>query len=92
MALAPNTPTITARARLHELVDALPDASVKSAARYLERATDPMIAVLDAAPWDDEPLSAEELRQVQESERAIAAGERMLTAAELEAEFEAVET
>lgn len=40
--------------------------------------------------WDDEPLTAEELRQVEMSERAIAAGEPMLTTAELEAEFETV--
>jgi hypothetical protein len=43
--------------------------------------------VFDDAPFDDEPLTAEELRQVEESERAIAAGEPTLTLAELEDEL-----
>lgn len=42
--------------------------------------------------WDDEPLTADELRQVEESERAIAAGEPLLTTAEVEAELETVRT
>lgn len=80
---------IADRARLHELIDALPSESLEPAGRYLERATDPMIAVLDAAPWDDEPLTAEERRQIEESERGIAEGRPLLTTAELEAEIEA---
>src|ERR1039458_10270843 len=43
--------------------------------------------VFDDAPFDDEPLTAEELRQVEESERAIAAGEPTLPLAELEDEL-----
>jgi len=48
-------------------------------------------AALDAfdAEWDSEPVSAEEQRQVEASERAIAAGDRLLTTAEVEAEIEA---
>ncbi len=52
--------TTRSRARLHRLVDALPAASVAPAAAYRERAADPMIAVLDAAPWDEEPVTAAE--------------------------------
>jgi hypothetical protein len=44
----------------------------------LWRGVDPMIAVLDAAPWDDEPLTAEERRQIEESERGIAEGRPLL--------------
>ncbi len=44
----------TAKEDLHQLVDELPAEAVEPAARYLERARDPMIAILDAAPWDDE--------------------------------------
>jgi hypothetical protein len=43
------------RTDLHGLVDELPDASVEVAAVYLERAKDPVLAALDAAPLDDEP-------------------------------------
>ncbi len=77
------------RALLHRLVDELPEASVVPAAAYLERAADPMVAVLDAAPRDDEPLSPEERRQIEESERGIAEGAPLLTADELEAEIDA---
>jgi hypothetical protein len=48
------------RAKLHRLVDELPDESLDAAAVLLERARDPMIAALEAAPQDDEPLSPDE--------------------------------
>lgn len=44
----------TAKEDLHQLVDELLAEAVEPAARYLDRARDPMIAILDAAPWDDE--------------------------------------
>lgn len=46
---------------LHRLVDSLPDDSVDAAGEWLRRAHDPVIAKLDAAPWDDEPITDEEL-------------------------------
>ena len=78
---------IADRAQLHRLVDELPEASLEAAGRYLERAVDPMIAVLDAAPFDDEPLSPQDEAAIRDSERARAAGERFLTMAEIEAEI-----
>jgi len=48
------------KADLHRLVEELPDASVEVAAVYLERAKDPVLAALDAAPPDDEPYTDEE--------------------------------
>ncbi|MGH7763655.1 MAG: hypothetical protein ACREOM_04475 [Candidatus Dormibacteraceae bacterium] len=49
------------RAELHKLVDALPEAAVEAAGLLLTRAAqDPMIAVLDVAPLDDEPYTDEE--------------------------------
>jgi hypothetical protein len=45
------------KAELHELVDALPDASLDAAGALLRRAQDPVLAQLDAAPYDDEPLT-----------------------------------
>jgi len=53
------------RAELHRLVDELPEASLVSAARLLERARDPVVAALDASPWDDEPYAQEERAAVE---------------------------
>jgi len=53
------------RAELHRLVDELPEASLDPAARLLERARDPMMAMLDASPWDDEPYTLEEQAAVE---------------------------
>jgi hypothetical protein len=55
------------KAELHRLVDALPDESLSAAAELLRRAQDPVIARLDAATYDDEELSAEDLRAVREA-------------------------
>jgi hypothetical protein len=64
------------KADLHRLVDALPPDSVDAVGRWLERVSnDPMIAVLDAAPWDDEPSTPEEEAAVAEARAAIARGE-----------------
>jgi hypothetical protein len=45
------------KAELHDLVDALPEESFDAAAILLRRARDPLLAKLDAAPYDDEPLT-----------------------------------
>jgi hypothetical protein len=52
------------RPELHRLVDALPDESLPAAAILLRRAQDPVTAKLDAAPYDDEELTGEDLRAV----------------------------
>jgi hypothetical protein len=48
------------KAELHELVDALPEGSLDSAAILLRRAQDPVLARLDAVEFDDEPFTAED--------------------------------
>jgi hypothetical protein len=55
------------RTELHRLVDALPNESLPAAAVLLRRAQDPVAAKLDAAPYDDEDLSNEDLRAVKEA-------------------------
>jgi hypothetical protein len=60
------------RERLYELVDALPEAELSAAARYLEQLReryehDPLIRLLDEAPEDDEPLTPEEEAEIEES-------------------------
>lgn len=52
------------KTELHKLVDALPDESLPAAAILLRRAQDPVVAKLDAAPYDDEELTDEDLRAV----------------------------
>jgi hypothetical protein len=44
------------RQELHRLVDELPETSIEAVGHWLERAKDPMVAILDAAPDDDEPF------------------------------------
>lgn len=48
------------RAELHRLVDELPDESVDAAGILLQRAQDPTVAALEAAPFDDEPYTPED--------------------------------
>ena len=60
---------------LHHLIDELPDASVEPAARWLARAKDPMVAVLDAAPIDDEPLSDDERTAIAEARARVSRGD-----------------
>ncbi|HEV2997572.1 MAG TPA: hypothetical protein VGX16_00575 [Solirubrobacteraceae bacterium] len=55
------------KTELYELVDALPEESLPAAAILLRRAQDPVVAKLDAAPYDDEELSEEDLRVVREA-------------------------
>jgi hypothetical protein len=52
------------KTELHRLVDALPDESLPAAAILLRRAQDPVVAKLDATPFDDEDRRAiEESRE-----------------------------
>jgi hypothetical protein len=55
------------RTELHRLVDALPEESLPAAAILLRRAQDPVAAKLDAVPYDDEELTAGELREVRKA-------------------------
>jgi hypothetical protein len=48
------------RADLHRLVDELPDESVGPAGVLLTRAKDPVVAALEAAPFDDEPYTGDD--------------------------------
>lgn len=56
-----------AKTELHRLADELPDESLPAAAILLRRAQDPVAARLDAAPFDDEELSEEDLRAVRDA-------------------------
>jgi hypothetical protein len=55
------------KTELHELVDALPDESLSAVAVLLRRAQDPVVARLDAAPYDDEDLSEDDLLAIRQA-------------------------
>ncbi|MGH9361707.1 MAG: hypothetical protein ACRD2T_07300 [Thermoanaerobaculia bacterium] len=67
------------RKELHTLVDELPEAELPEAKRLLEslrrQAEDPLRAVLDAAPIDDEPITDEDLAAIEEGLAEKARGE-----------------
>jgi len=60
------------KTELHELVDALPEESLSAVAVLLRRAQDPVIAKLDAAPYDDEDLTEEDLQAAREARSEVA--------------------
>lgn len=77
------------RADLHRLVDELPDESVDAAVVLLTRAKDPVLATLQAAPFDDEPESDEERRAVAETHADRERGIQPVPLGSLLAEFDA---
>lgn len=76
------------RAELHRLVDELPEESMDAAEVLLIRAKDPVVATLEAAPFDDEPYTGEDRAASEEGWAAYRRGEA-INVAELRAESEA---
>ena len=63
--------------RLHESVDALPEGKIGAANKYLEclvNECDPVLQAFLNAPEDDEPLSEDELKAIEEGRKAVAEG------------------
>jgi hypothetical protein len=75
------------RAELHRLVDELPEESVEAAGILLIRVKDPMVATLEAAPFDDEPYTGEDREASEEGWAAYRRGEA-ITVDELRVESE----
>lgn len=66
---------MTVKERLHQVVDELSDDEAEAMLRRVEAMrSDPFLRYLDAAPVDDEPVSAEEEAAVAEVEADRAAG------------------
>lgn len=55
------------KTELHELVELLPEESLPAAAVLLRRAQDPVVAKLDAAPYDDEDLTDGDRRALEDA-------------------------
>lgn len=67
---------MSARDALHALLDELPDALLPAAQERLAALRDdPFLHFMMTAPVDDEPLTAEDERLIQEGEAEIARGE-----------------
>ena len=64
------------RERLRRLVEFLPQAELHAAERYLEFLVgpDPGIRAVVHAPWDDEPLTDEDRKAIEEGRRDIEEG------------------
>ena len=62
---------MTEREHLYALVEALPDSEIKPATRFLEylrdQHLDPVSLALDRAPLDDEPLTEDDERALEEA-------------------------
>jgi hypothetical protein len=66
---------MTTKDRLHQVVDSLSEEEAADALDYLvSRGRDPLARRLDAAPLDDEPLTAEERHSLREAREDFAAG------------------
>jgi hypothetical protein len=76
------------RAELHRLVDELPEESVDAAGVLLICAKDPLVATLEAAPFDDEPYTGEDRAASEEGWAAYRRGEA-INVAELRTESKA---
>lgn len=67
------TDPMTEKERLHTLVEDLTEPEVHAALRFVEylrqEAADPVARALHEAPFDDEPLTAEDLAELEAAER-----------------------
>src|ERR1700733_11834607 len=59
----------------HELIDRMATGQVAAIVSLLEIMLDPRARALANAPYDDEPVSAEEMREVEAAKGALARGE-----------------
>jgi hypothetical protein len=59
----------------HELIDRMAPGQVAAVVSLLEVMLDPLARTLASAPYDDEPVSAEEAREVEAVKASLARGE-----------------
>lgn len=59
----------------HELIDRMAPGQVAAVVSLLEIMLDPLARTLASAPYDDEPVSAEEARELDEARASLARGE-----------------
>jgi hypothetical protein len=59
----------------HELIDRMAPGQIAAVVGLLEIMLDPLARTLASAPYDDEPVSTEEAREVEEAKASLARGE-----------------
>lgn len=63
---------MTDKERLHNLVEQLPEPEVRAALRFVEylrwETSDPVGRALQEAPYDDEPVTGEDLAEIEAAE------------------------
>ncbi len=59
----------------HKLIDRMAPGQVSAVVSLLEIMLDPLARTLASAPYDDEPVSAEEAREVEAAKASLARGE-----------------
>jgi hypothetical protein len=79
---------MTVRESLHVLIDALPEDRLEVVRRTLIAAAgDPLLAALEAAPEDDEPLTAEETAEIDEALEDLRRGDPTIPLAEIKRKY-----
>jgi hypothetical protein len=79
-------PQANTKEHAHELIDRMSTGQVSAVVGLLEAMLDPVSIALANAPFDDEPVSEEEARDIAESRAAYARGE-VVSNEEVLAEF-----
>ncbi len=75
---------MTAREKIHELVDALPESEMEPVLDFVvSRSSDPLLRALAAAPEDDEPWTEEDQAALDDSRAEVAAGARLIPLEEI---------
>jgi hypothetical protein len=59
----------------HELIDRMAPGQVAAVVGLLETMLDPLARTLASAPYDDEPVTAEEAREAEAAKASLARGE-----------------
>jgi hypothetical protein len=59
----------------HELIDRMAPGQVSAVVSLLEIILDPFARTLASAPYDDEPVTVEEARELEEAKASLARGE-----------------
>jgi hypothetical protein len=67
--------SIDEKQHAHELIDRMAPGQVSAVVSLLEIILDPLARTLASAPYDDEPVSQEEAREVEASKASLARGE-----------------
>ncbi len=72
--MATNT-TVNPKQHAHELIDRIPSDEIPTAVRFLEfMLLDPVVRTAAMAPLDDEPVTAEDARRIEEGQVWFAQG------------------